>query len=166
MSTTTTLTRSSPRTLQLQGESEVFPKKRDPEFLYPLPKLDAAQAAHLRHFHNLATQKDGQWNHMGSQEPGQEWNDAYRYQLATMAYAAGLSHCHRMPALRSGFKTLLGQLVHKMLLREVGGYWFLTSHSGVLFEPSITKLRRPWADPVKKENIMVRQLSKVRLSYH
>ena len=47
-------------------------------------KLDSAQAGHLRHFHNLASQLDGQWHHMGAQEPMQEFLDAYRYQLATM----------------------------------------------------------------------------------
>lgn len=48
-------------------------------------KLTRAQAGHLRHFHNLVTQKQGEWALMGGQEPGQEWLDALRYQLATMA---------------------------------------------------------------------------------
>jgi hypothetical protein len=128
------------------------------DFLAGVDKLDAAQAGHLRHFHNLASQKDGEWRHMGSQEPGQEWLDAYRYQLATMTYAAGLCYYHRMPALKSTFKVLIEQLIHKMLLRDVWGYWFLTSHSGIFVDPSIKDLRRPWADPVKKENIMVCEL--------
>lgn len=48
------------------------------------------------------------------------------------------------------------RLIHKMLRREVWGYWFLTSHSGKFVDPDIQELRKPWADPVKKENIMVR----------
>ncbi|KAL2839255.1 hypothetical protein BJY01DRAFT_250568 [Aspergillus pseudoustus] len=92
---------------------------------------------------------------MGSQEPGQEWLDAYRYQLATMAYAAGATHYHRMPALRSVFKSLLEKLIAKMLRREVWGYWFLTSHSGKFVDPDLEQLRQPWADPIGRENVMV-----------
>lgn len=29
-------------------------------------KLDDSQAGHLRHFHNLASQIDGEWRHMGT----------------------------------------------------------------------------------------------------
>ena len=36
-----------------------------------LVKLTPEQAGHIRHFHNLASQIDGNWNHMGAQEPGQ-----------------------------------------------------------------------------------------------
>lgn len=41
-----------------------------------------------------------------------------------------------------------------MLLKSVWGYWFLTSHGGNKLDPSLTELRKPWADPVKEENIM------------
>jgi hypothetical protein len=61
------------------------------------PKLTDAQVGHLRHFHNLVAQKDGDWHHMGGQEPMQEFLDAYRYQLATMTYAASVAHFHRQP---------------------------------------------------------------------
>ena len=94
---------------------------------------------------------------MGAQEPAQEWLDAYRYQLAIMAYASGAAHYHRLPALRSVFRSLMKQLIHKMLRREVWGYWYLTSQSGVFVNPELKELRKPWADPNKKENIMVGQ---------
>lgn len=35
------------------------------------------------------------------------------------------------------------------------GYWFLTSHSGSFVDPDLKELRKPWADPICKENIMV-----------
>ncbi|VUC35447.1 unnamed protein product [Clonostachys rosea] len=124
------------------------------DFLTKFPKLSTEQAGHLRHIHNLVSQEDGDWHHMGGQEPGQEWLDAYRYQLATMAYAAGAAHYHRLPLLRSVFKTLFESLIRKMMLRDVWGYWFLTSHSGKLLDPELTELRQPWADPVVRENIM------------
>lgn len=118
------------------------------------PKLTREQAGHLRHFHNLVTQPDNDWNLMGSQEPLQEFLDAYRYQLATMAYAAGVAHFHRQPALRSIYKKLLRQTIHKMLLRAVWAYWFNTSMAGIATDPDLKELRKPWADPVVRENIM------------
>ncbi|KAK3117725.1 hypothetical protein LTR53_000654 [Teratosphaeriaceae sp. CCFEE 6253] len=118
------------------------------------PKLSPEQAGHLRHFHNLAAQLDGAWHHMGSQEPLQEFLDAYRYQLATMAYACGVAHYHRQPLLRSVYKPLMRRLIHKMLCRDVWAYWFNTSLGGVRTDPSLKELRVPWADPIVRENIM------------
>jgi hypothetical protein len=120
-----------------------------------VPKLTREQCGHIRHFHNIASQIDGDWSFMGSQEPGQEWDTAYRYQIATMTYAAGAAHYHRLPAMRSVFKALFEKLIAKMLRREVWGYWYLTSQSGVTADPDLKELRKPWADPVCKENIMV-----------
>ena len=118
------------------------------------PKLTAEQAGHLRHFHNLASQPDGEWHHMGTQEPMQEFLDALRYQLATMVYAVASTHFHRQNALRGVYKPLIRLLIHKMLRREVWSYWFNTSHGGITTDPSWTELRKPWADPVVRENIM------------
>lgn len=131
-----------------------LPESLPPSLLQRFPKLTRAQAGHIRHFHNLASLPDGEWRHMGSSDPGQENFEAYRYQLATMAYAAGLAHYHRLPALRSVFRALSGRLVGKMLRRDVWGYWYLTSQSGVSVDPDITELRTPWPDPVCRENIM------------
>lgn len=121
-------------------------------------KLSRAQAGHIRHFYNLASQIDGEWSLMGHQDPGQEWETSYRYQLAIMAYAAGAAHYHRLPAMRAMFKTLLGKLIHKMLRREVWSYWYLTSQGGVMGDPDLKELRKPWADPVVRENIMVSEI--------
>ncbi|TID05029.1 Linalool dehydratase/isomerase [Colletotrichum higginsianum] len=118
-------------------------------------KLNREQAGHLRHFHNLVDQIDGEWYGMGSQQDAhQEFLDAYRYQLAQMSYGAAVAHYHRLPAARSIFKPLLRRIIHKMLRPEVWGYWYLTSQSGKLVDPDITELRKPWADPVATENIM------------
>ncbi|GCB17122.1 linalool dehydratase/isomerase [Aspergillus awamori] len=130
------------------------PPQRLPLDISKIPKLDIKQAGHLRHYHNLAWQLDGEWRHMGTQEPAQEFLDAYRYQISAMAYGAGVAHFHRLPALRSVFKPLLRRLIHKMLRREVWGYWFNTSHSGNKTDPDRKELRKPWADPVVRENIM------------
>ncbi|KUI70147.1 Linalool dehydratase/isomerase [Cytospora mali] len=91
---------------------------------------------------------------MGSADPGQENFEAYRYQLSAMAYAAGLAHYHRLPALRSVFRALFEQLIHKMMQRHVWGYWYMTSQSGKSVDPDITELRKPFPDPVCRENIM------------
>lgn len=131
-----------------------IPTTTMPVNLSQYPKLTREQAGHLRHFHNLSSAPDGDWPHMGSEEPAQEFRDAYRYQLATMAYASALTHYHRLPAMKSLFKSLLHRLITKMLRREVWGYWYLTSQSGVKLDPDLKELRKPWADPVARENIM------------
>ncbi len=137
---------------QLQASS--LPQQLDEKFSKE-PKLSREQCGHIRHFHNLASKLDGDLAFMGSEDPGQEWDTAYRYQLATMAYAAGAAHYHRLPAMRSMFKALILGLIRKMLRREVWGYWYLTSQSGINADPDLKELRKPWADPVCKENIMV-----------
>ena len=87
---------------------------------------------------------------------GQDHDEgSYRYQLAFMAYAAGAAHYHRLPALRSVFRSLIQKLISKMLRPEVWGYWYLTSQSGPKLDPDLKELRKPWADPVCKENGMV-----------
>ncbi|KAJ5542473.1 hypothetical protein N7535_004894 [Penicillium sp. DV-2018c] len=118
------------------------------------PKLTKEQCGHLRHIHNLASQLDGDWAFMGCEEPGQEWDTARRYQLATMSYALGAAHYHRLSAMRGMFKPVFEALIRKMLRREVWDYWYLSSQSGNKLDPEIKELRKPWADPVRKENIM------------
>ena len=77
MSTTTSTQTpsSSGGTIRLKGTSE--PTNGLPtsvkERVAALPKLSLEQAGHLRHFHNLASQLDGDWSFFGTQEPGQEW---------------------------------------------------------------------------------------------
>lgn len=158
MSQTATYTQTAaiPAILELKVSGSL-PQKLDNRF-DKYPKLSREQCGHLRHFHNIASSLDGDWPFMGSQEPGQEWDTAYRYQLATMTYAAGAAHYHCLPAMRSVFKGLIRKLINKMLRREVWGYWYLTSQSGIRVNPNLKELRKPWADPVCKENIMVKAL--------
>ncbi|KAJ7492018.1 hypothetical protein FB451DRAFT_1216683 [Mycena latifolia] len=134
--------------------SSNLPKSLPPGLLGDSPKLSASQAGHLRHFHNLSTTLPGEWPHMGVQVPGQEWLDSLRYQLSAMAYASGAAYYHRLPALRSVFKTLLEGLIGKMMHPEVWSYWYLTSQSGRRLDPDLQELRKPWSDPVVRENIM------------
>lgn len=132
-----------------------FPQRLEGKLSYH-PKLSREQCGHLRHFYNMASQLDGEWSLMGHQDPAQDWETSYRYQIAHMAYASGAAHYHRLPAMRAMFKTLLFKLIKKMLRREVWGYWYLVSQGGILGDPTLKELRKPWADPVIRENIMVR----------
>jgi Linalool dehydratase/isomerase len=83
------------------------------------------------------------------------WLDALRYRIATMTYAAGVAHYHRLPMAKSIFQSLFEKLIAKILRREVWGYWYLTSQSGIKVNPSIKELRKPGADPIIVENIMI-----------
>jgi hypothetical protein len=157
----TTLQTTSTRTVRVvssghqEREQLMEPHQRLNLDLHNYPKLSKEQCGHLRHFHNLATTRNGDFAFMGSQEAGQEWETAYRYQFSAMVYAAGAAHYHRLPAMRSMFQPLIRKLIEKMLRREVWGYWYLTSQSGTLLDPDLKELRKPWADPVCRENIMV-----------
>lgn len=71
MSCITVLETKQPETSQTIRR-EHFPPKLDESFISRYPKLDLPQAGHLRHFHNLATLPDGEWTHIGAQDPGQE----------------------------------------------------------------------------------------------
>ncbi|CAL9660246.1 hypothetical protein [Streptomyces sp. enrichment culture] len=122
--------------------------------LSSVPRLDDVQIGHLRHFENLAFLPDGDWSRMGGADPGQEWLDAYRYQLAQMAYALALTHYHHLPAAPAAVRPAFERLIEKMLRRDVWGYWRETSRSGRLVDPDLTELREAWTDPVVKENIM------------
>lgn len=116
--------------------------------------LDDLQLGHLRHIQNLAAMPHGEWRHMGSWDPGQEWLDAYRYQLAFMAYALALTTYHYLPAAPKLLQPSFDQLIQKMLRREVWGYWKDTSQAGKQLDPGRTELREGWIDPVIRENIM------------
>lgn len=118
------------------------------------PKLSNEQVGHIRHYHNLASLPNNCWNHMWSEDYSQESMDAYRYQLATLVYGAGIAQYHRLPALRLLLKPTMHRFIEKMLLRDVWGYWFNTSQGGRALNPDQEKPREPWADPVVRENIM------------
>lgn len=119
-----------------------------------IPALDDLQLGHLRHVENLANQLPGDWSKMGGVDPGQELYDAYRYQLAYMAYTLGLAHYHWLPAAPSATKPTFEKTVEKMLRRDVWGYWKESSRGARVLDPDIKELREPWVDPVVKENIM------------
>ena len=132
-----------------------LPTRLDKTFTLP-PSLTREQCGHIRHIHNLVSQPKGDWAFMGSQENGQEYDMAYRYQLAHMAYAIGAAHYHHLPAQRSMLKSLFEKLIDKMMDKAVWEYWYMTSQSGIRVDPDLKELRKPWVDPVCKENIMVR----------
>ncbi|PGH28033.1 hypothetical protein AJ80_00288 [Polytolypa hystricis UAMH7299] len=117
------------------------------------PALTASSAMHPST--SQGCRQQGDWPHMGTQDPDQAFLDAYRYQLATMVYGAGVAHYHRLPAMRSLFKPLIRNLILKMLRPEVWSYWYLTSQSGNRLDPDLKELRKPWADPIVRENIIL-----------
>ncbi|KAK7063657.1 Ldi domain-containing protein [Favolaschia claudopus] len=131
-----------------------FPETLPASILAGAQKLSLKQAGHIRHIYNLATTRPGEWPRMSSMIPGQEYFDALRYQLGHMTYAMGAAHYHRLPALRSVFKSLFESLISRMLEKDVWTFWYNTSQSGKLSDPQIKELLKPRADPVLTENIM------------
>ena len=91
---------------------------------------------------------------MGPYDPTQEGDDAYRYQLAYMAYALGLAQFHCTPAYRELYRDTIAKLIQKMMRWEVWGYWELTSRGSKVMDPELTKLGDGWIDPVMRQNVM------------
>lgn len=120
-----------------------------------VPQLAAVELGHLRHIHNLAAQPPGDWSRMGGMDPGQELIDAYRYQLAHLAYALALAHFHHLPAARGVCRQTFKNLIDKMMRREVWGFWRESSKGSAFFDPSLTTVREQGkVNPVGEENIM------------
>ena len=116
--------------------------------------LDDRTIAHLRHIMNLSRQQPGDWSDMGPYDPSQEGDDAYRYQLAYMAYGLALAQYHHTPAYRELWKDTIARLIEKMMRWEVWGYWELTSRGSKVLDPDLTALGDGWIDPVMRQNVM------------
>ncbi len=120
----------------------------------PVHELDAVQWGHLRHIVRLSRQMPGDWSDMGPFDPTNEGDDAYRYQLAYMAYTLGLVQYHYLPSYRELLRETLAALVRKMLRHDVWGYWELTSRGSKVMDPDLEVLVDGWVDPVIRKNVM------------
>jgi len=120
----------------------------------PCHELDALQWGHLRNIVRLSRQMPGDWSDMGPFDPTNEGDDAYRYQLAYMAYTLGLAQYHYVPAYREVFRETLASLIRKMLRHDVWGYWELTSRGSKVMDPDLEYLVDGWVDPVIRKNVM------------
>jgi len=125
----------------------------DGELVDRLPAMDPFQTGHIRHIENIAHQLPNDWAHMGTRFSWQENFEAFRYQLAYMAYALGLAHFHRLPAASGYFRKSFDRLVEKMLLPDVWYFWRETSRGG-----GGANLDAPRGEgtvnPVDRDNIM------------
>jgi len=118
------------------------------------PALDEKQLGHLRFISNIAARRHNDWSRMDSEEPGQGWFDAYRYQLAMMAYTVHLANYHYTPAWRELHQATSERLVDKMMRFDVWSFWENVSRGSKQFDPSLTALSEGWRDPLIRQNIM------------
>jgi Linalool dehydratase/isomerase len=134
---------------------------------YPSIGLDRSQIGHLRHFANLSRQAPNQWDLMKGKGYGQEDFGGYRFQLAYMAYALGLTYRHRLPAAPGLFKPIFERLIEKMLLPEVWMYWRDVSRGGSIFNAHLSSQYQEEWDPIARDNIMYSAyLQSMSLMYH
>jgi hypothetical protein len=115
--------------------------------------LDGKSMGHVRHIVEISRQMPGNWSYMYPQEGGQEFNDAYRYQLAFMTYTLALVQHSYVPAYRELYKNAISRLIRKMQRPEVWAYWkevSIFTDFGNFSAP----MREPSMDPVRHENIM------------
>ncbi len=120
----------------------------------PIPTLDAKQWGHIRHIIRLSRQAPGDWSDMGPFDPTNEGDDAYRYQLAYMAYTLAIVQQHYLPGYRELFKETFQRLIEKMMRHDVWGYWELTSKGSKVMDPDLEVLVEGWVDPVVGKNVM------------
>lgn len=118
------------------------------------PVLDDKQLGHLRFIANVARRRHNDWSGMDSEEPGQGGFDAYRYQLAMMAYTTHLANYHYTPAWRELHQATSERLIEKMLRFDVWSFWEMVSRGAKQFDPSLAALSEGWRDPVIRQNIM------------
>ncbi|MEY4714523.1 MAG: hypothetical protein RIQ37_853 [Actinomycetota bacterium] len=123
-------------------------------FSESIPDLDTKQLGHLRHIIRLSRQAPGDWSDMGPFDPTNEGDDAYRYQLAYMAYTLAVAQHHYFPAYRELFKETFQRLIDKMMRHDVWGYWELTSKGSKVMDPDLEVLVDGWVDPVVGKNVM------------
>ena len=119
-----------------------------------LPLLDKLQLDHLRHIDNLSRQPPNDWSFMSGRAANQEDFGGYRFQLAYMAYALGLTYFHRLPAAPGVFRPTFQRLIEKILHPAVWMYWRNVSRGGALFNAHLADhLTEQW-NPVERDNIM------------
>lgn len=118
------------------------------------PALSVEQIGHIRNVIRLSRQLPGDWSDMGPFDPTNEGDDAYRYQLAYMAYSLAVTQYHYLPAHRELLRDTFRQLITKMLRHDVWAYWELTSRGSKVMNPDLTELVEGWVDPVSSKNVM------------
>jgi hypothetical protein len=84
----------------------------------------------------------------------QEGDDAYRYQLAYMAYTLALTQYHRTPAYRELWRDAMRAIIQQMLRIDVWGYWELVSRGSHVTDPALAELSDGWNDPAAHMNVM------------
>ena len=132
---------------------------------YASQGLNREQRGHLRHFANLLAQPDNDWSLMKGRGFGQEDFGAFRFQLAYMAYALGLTHIHRLPSAPGLFKPLYERVMRKILLPDVWMYWHDVSRGGTIFNRHLS-YGEEW-NPVGRDNIMYSAyVQSMALLYH
>ena len=124
------------------------------------------QRGSLRHIFNLAEQLPDDWSRMLGRTTMQEDFGALRFQLAYMAYAAALTHIHRLPAAPGLFRKPLELLIEKIKSPDVWTYWHYVSTGNAPMNASLGELPPEW-NPIKKDNIMYSAyLQSMALLYH
>ena len=103
-----------------------------------LPLLDKLQLGHLHHIDNLSRQPPNDWSFMAGRAANQEDFGGYRFPLAYMAYALGLTYFHRLPAAPGVFRPTFQRLIEKMLHPAVWMYWRDVSRGGAIFNAHFT----------------------------
>ncbi|MEE8441340.1 MAG: hypothetical protein V3S41_06435 [Spirochaetia bacterium] len=115
-------------------------------------KLSDSSLGQIRHFISLARQDLEDWH--GFEAEDQYGLEAYRYQIAFMAYAIALFQYHTLPAYRELLAGTVKRLIVRLIQKPVWEFWEEVSRGAKLFDPDWTEPAQPWRDPIREKNIM------------
>lgn len=97
-------------------------------------------------------QPPNDWSCMSGRAANQEDFGGYRFQLAYMAYALGLTYFHRLPAAPGVFRPIFQRLIEKILHPAVWMYWRNVSRGGAIFNAHLSdQLSEQW-NPVERDH--------------
>ena len=116
--------------------------------------LQGDSLALFQHVVRIANQLPGDWSHMGGLEPGQEADDAYRFQLSAMTSMLATVQYHHTPAYKELCKAAIEKMIEKMMRFDTWSYWELSSRGGLADDPDLKELGEGWVDPVERKNVM------------
>ncbi len=115
-------------------------------------ELSVKALGQLNEVARLADQRIDDWSRfMATDQFGLE---AYRYQIAFMAYTVALAQYHFLPAYRERLKDVFQKLITRLLARPVWEYWAEVSRGHRQYDPDWPGPAQPQHDPISDRNIM------------
>jgi len=117
------------------------------------PKLTAMELGHIRHMVKMAHQLPGDWTGFNSQ-----WlltERTLQFQIAFAGMTLALVQHEYTPAYRELYRDAIEAYIEKLQHPDIWERWMFSSRSGTR-GGILSDMQPGWADPVAKDNIMLK----------